>query len=72
MAIEIKNSQTAIFFSKIMRIPDLRVLNICLLASWIQTYYEAGDKVWRKIIDFKYSPEFPNIFYCNNRNCSPF
>jgi hypothetical protein len=55
-----------------MGIPELRDLNLCLLASWIQRYYEAGDKLWRRIIDFKCSHEFANIFCCDNRNCSPF
>jgi hypothetical protein len=55
-----------------MGIPELKDLNLCLLASWIQRYYKAGDTLWRRIIDFKYSLESPNIFCCNNRNCSPF
>jgi hypothetical protein len=26
-------------------IPDLRDLNLCLLASWVQRYYEGNDKL---------------------------
>jgi hypothetical protein len=45
-------------------IPDMRMLNICLLASWVQRYYDDEDKLWRKSIDCKYQPSVPNIFSC--------
>jgi hypothetical protein len=43
-------------------IPDLRDLNLCLLASWVQQYYEGEDKLWKAAIDAKYSVNSPNIF----------
>jgi hypothetical protein len=49
----------------------LRDLDICLLAYWVQRYYNSDSKLWRKIVDYKYSPK-PNLFYCNDRNGSPF
>jgi hypothetical protein len=53
-------------------IPDLRELNLCLLASWIQRYYDAGDKIWKAIIDAKYISRAPNLFCWNGRECSLF
>jgi hypothetical protein len=55
----------------LLGIPDLRELNMCLLASWIQRYYDSEFKLWREIIDCKYSIE-PNVLCCVNRNASPF
>jgi hypothetical protein len=52
--------------------PDLRDLNLCLLASWIQRYHDSEGKLWRAIIDAKYNPKSPNIFCCNDRIGSPF
>jgi hypothetical protein len=52
-------------------ISDLRDLNLCLLASWVQRYHEVDDKLWREIIDHKYDVS-PNIFYCNPRNTPSF
>jgi hypothetical protein len=53
-------------------IPDLRDLNLCMLASWVQRYYEGGDKLWKAIVDNKYDLNSPNIFCCNERKGSPF
>jgi hypothetical protein len=54
-----------------MGIPDHRELNMCLLASWVQRYYDFESKLWRDIIVYKYKME-PNIFCCVDRNASPF
>jgi hypothetical protein len=54
-----------------MGILDLRDLNLCLLASWIQRYNDADGKLWRKIVNHKYDIS-PNIFCSNPRNSSPF
>jgi hypothetical protein len=54
-----------------MGIPDLRDLNLCLPASWVQRYQDADGKIWKKIIDHKYQIS-PNIFCCNPRNTSHF
>jgi hypothetical protein len=51
-------------------IPDLRNLNLCLLASWVQRYYDSGPKLWREIVDCKYNTA-PNLFYCRDINVSP-
>jgi hypothetical protein len=53
-------------------IPDLRMLNLCLLASWVQRYYDAESKLWREIMDCKYQNSSPNLFCCNGRGSSPF
>jgi hypothetical protein len=45
---------------------------MCLLASWIQRYQDAGSNPWRKIVDARYQTTSPNIFCCNPRNDSPF
>jgi hypothetical protein len=55
-----------------MGIPDLIDLNLCLLASWVQRYHEAGPKFWRAIIDSKYQNCYPNTFWCRDKNTSPF
>jgi hypothetical protein len=47
-------------------------LNLCLLASWVQRYYDAESRLWRDIIDHKYNGCSPNLFCCNPRNASPF
>jgi hypothetical protein len=43
-------------------IPDIRILNMCLLASWVQRYYDAESKLWREIVDYKYQNSSPNLF----------
>ena len=50
---------------------SLRDFNLCLLASWIKRYHFDENKIWRKIVDYKYDLD-PNIFYSNPTNCSPF
>jgi hypothetical protein len=51
--------------------PDLRDLNLCLLASWIQRYQNAEARLWREIVDKKYQTCYPNILCCADRNSSP-
>lgn len=53
-------------------IPDLRELNLCLLASWIKRYQLDGGKLWREIIDDKYNTSNPNIFCTNTTGASQF
>jgi hypothetical protein len=43
-------------------IPNLRDLNICLLASWMKRYEKDRGKLWRELIDFKYRTSKPNVF----------
>jgi hypothetical protein len=43
-------------------IPDLRDLNLCLLASWVQRYQDGKENSLREVVDFKYSTSYPNIF----------
>jgi hypothetical protein len=38
-----------------MGISDLRDLNLCLLAPWVQRYQDGEGKLWRSIVDFKYN-----------------
>jgi hypothetical protein len=47
-------------------IPNMRDLNICLLASWIRRYANDSDKTWRLLIDFKYKTSSPNILTCRD------
>jgi hypothetical protein len=35
-------------------VSSLRQLNLCLLASWVQRYYESEGKLWKSVIDHKY------------------
>jgi hypothetical protein len=34
---------------------NLRDMNLCLLGSWFHQYFTAGDKIWKKIIEYKYN-----------------
>lgn len=53
-------------------IPNLRDLNICLLASWIKRYNLDKDKLWKQVIDTRYNTSKPNIFYSNTNGASQF
>jgi hypothetical protein len=52
--------------------PNLRDLNISLLASWLRRYKSDKDKLWKELIDFKYGTENPNIFVANSSGGSSF
>jgi hypothetical protein len=53
-------------------IPDLRELNMCLLASWVQRFYNPEPKLWKEIVRCKYHLDAPNIFCYRDRSASPF
>jgi len=53
-------------------VPNLRDLNICLLASWVKRYSLDENKLWKQVIDHKYSTDRPNIFYSNTTGSSSF
>jgi hypothetical protein len=53
-------------------IPDLRDLNICWMVSWVQRYYESGDKLWKAIIDAKCSINSPNFSVVMRETLPPF
>jgi hypothetical protein len=55
-----------------MGIPNLRDINMCLFASWIQIYHGSKSKLWREIIDNKYNTYSPNVFCCGERNSPSF
>jgi hypothetical protein len=35
---------------------------MCPLASWVKRYHLDTDKIWKRIIDYKYKVDEPNIF----------
>jgi hypothetical protein len=53
-----------------MGIPELRDLNLYLLVSWVQRYYETNDKLWKAIVDHRYDNCSPNIFCYEGRDSS--
>jgi hypothetical protein len=53
-------------------IPDLRDLNLCLLASWVQRYHEEGPKLWKAIVDYKYHTCSLNLFVVKIETSHPF
>jgi hypothetical protein len=53
-------------------VPDLRNLNLCLLASCVQCYNDDDSKLWRKIVDSKYQSRAPNLFCSESREASSF
>jgi hypothetical protein len=52
-------------------IPDLRDLNLCLLASWIQRYYNPNPKLRKETVEHKYQVNSPNLFCCDEKKGSP-
>jgi hypothetical protein len=50
-----------------LRIPDLRDLNLCLLASWIQRYYNPNPKLRKETVEHKYQVNSPNLFCCDEK-----
>lgn len=48
-------------------IPNLRDLNVTLLASWINRYRLDANRLWKQVVDFKYGANDPNIFACDER-----
>lgn len=44
-------------------IPDIRNLNLCLLASWIYRYFQGDGKLWKQVVDQKYKTKSPNLFF---------
>jgi hypothetical protein len=55
-----------------MGIPNLQHFNMCLLASWVSRYHLNDSALWRKIVDFKYKTNEPNLFCCPETGSSPF
>jgi hypothetical protein len=53
-------------------VPNLRDLNLCLLASWISRYSRDDGKIWKALIDFKYNTSNPNILSCREVGASNF
>lgn len=53
-------------------IPNLRDLNLSLLASWIKRYHHDNNKLWEQLIDFKYDTRNPNVLACSDFNISDF
>ena len=53
-------------------VPDLRTLNLSLLAAWIQRYHLNNNVLWKQIVEFKYKTEQPNLFCCPDLGASPF
>jgi hypothetical protein len=43
-------------------IPNLRDVNICILASWLKRYANGDGKLWKTLLDKKYKTANPNIF----------
>ena len=55
-------------------VPNLQEINLCLLGSWVKRYMEGEGKIWKMIIDSKYSSSRrSNIFVASsNPNISRF
>jgi hypothetical protein len=51
--------------------PNLRDINLCLLASWIQRYQDSDNKLWKEIVDNKYHTSEPNVLCCKDRQPPP-
>lgn len=53
-------------------IPNLRDLNVSLLASWLKRYSADKEKLWKELIDFNYKTNKPNIFLTDTCGASNF
>jgi hypothetical protein len=53
-------------------VPDLRKLNLYLLASWVKRYSMDEGKFWKRLVDFKYMTCSPNILACRDLGVSNF
>ena len=53
-------------------IPNLRDLNLCLLASWLKRYNVDRDKLWKELIDFKYDTLNPHVLLTRSSFASSF
>jgi hypothetical protein len=51
-------------------IPNLRDLNVCLLASWLKRYDK--NKLWKQLIDYKNETASVNIFQTKTVGASNF
>lgn len=49
-------------------IPNIRDLNLVLLASWIHRYKVDNHRLWKQIVGYKYNTANPNIFAGNDIN----
>jgi hypothetical protein len=55
-----------------MGIPNIRGLNISLLSSCIRRFKLDEHKMWKDIMQFKYTTQHQNIFACTTVNASPY
>ena len=53
-------------------IPNLRNLNISLLASWLKRYNSDREKLWKELLDFKYDTKCPNVLLSSPVGASEF
>ena len=53
-------------------VPNLRDLNLCLLASWLKRYNLDRDKLWKELIDFKYDTLNPHVLLTRTSSASSF
>jgi len=52
-------------------VSNLTDLNLSLLVTWIQRYHLQKDVLWKKIVQFTYRTEHPNLFCCPIQGASP-
>lgn len=48
-------------------VPNLREVNMSLLASWAKRYFAGPNKNWVALVDFKYQTEKPNLLWVKKR-----
>jgi hypothetical protein len=52
-------------------VPNLRDMNLCLLGSWFKRFFNAEDKIWKRIVSYKYNTS-PNLCWISDHGSSPF
>lgn len=53
-------------------VPNMRDFNMALFASWGKRYFEAGDREWKKLLDYTYNTNSPNVLWARSNVESPF
>uniref|UniRef100_A0A453FR42 Uncharacterized protein n=1 Tax=Aegilops tauschii subsp. strangulata TaxID=200361 RepID=A0A453FR42_AEGTS len=59
-------------YGGLVGVPNLREVNMSLLASWARRYFAGGDKNWVSLVDYKYQTKRPNILCAKEKVGSPF
>ena len=55
-----------------MGVPNLREFNMSLLAAWSKRFFDDRYSDWKKLLNYKYNVDRPNILWSRTGVGSPF